>query len=59
VREVETKLQPAAMPANPHGWTPEKTPKFESLHSIDEVSSLQSVLSLGRIFRTMATEKTW
>jgi hypothetical protein len=39
VREVETKLQLAAMPANPPEWTPEKTPKFESLHSIDEVSS--------------------
>jgi hypothetical protein len=50
VREVETKLQPTAMPANPPGWTPEKTPKFESLLSIDEVSSCNQCFLWGEIF---------
>jgi hypothetical protein len=61
VREVETKLQPAAMPANtklqlpakpanPPGSTPEKHKNLESLHSIDEVSSCNQCFLWGRNF---------
>jgi superfamily II helicase len=58
VREVETKLQPAAMLANPPGSTPEKHKNLRVLHSIDEVSSCNQCFLRGE-FSYYGYRKTW
>jgi hypothetical protein len=56
VREVETKLQLPAMPANPPGSTPEKHKNLRVYTALMK-SAVAISDFFGAKFRTMATEK--
>jgi hypothetical protein len=56
VREVETKLQPAAMPANPPGSTPEKHKNLR-VHTALMNSAVTISAFFGSNFRTIWLQK--